>query len=143
MDWDGNRIDKLGKMIYIWSQFFIKVLQIIILDIKEWDKNKCRYSKENSSLQQRIYIYIMECMISIKIPQKGKNKNLSRELQKDKSIQTLSPAIHLEGWGKHFEHEYRNKPSKNLIESWKTNEWSQCSLKGPHPLLIESNVEFQ
>ena len=35
MDWDGNRIDKLGKMIYIWSQFFIKVLQIIILDIKE------------------------------------------------------------------------------------------------------------
>ena len=56
-------------------------------------------------------------MISIKIPQKGKNKNLSRELQKDKSIQTLSPAIHLEGWGKHFEHEYTNKPSKNLIES--------------------------
>ena len=56
-------------------------------------------------------------MISIKIPQKGRKKNFSRELQKDKSFQTLSPAIHLEGWGKHFEHEYTNKPSKNLIES--------------------------
>ena len=85
MDWDGNRIDKLGKMIYIWSQFSTKVLQIIILDIK--------------------------------IRQKGKKKNFSRELQKDKSIQTLSPAIYLEGWGKHFEHEYTNRPSKNLIES--------------------------
>ena len=85
MDWDGNRIDKLGKMTYIWSQFSTKVLQIIILRIK--------------------------------IPQKGKKKTFSRQLQKDKSIQTLSLAIHLEGWGKHFEHEYTNKPSKNLIES--------------------------
>ena len=41
-------------------------------------------------------------MISSKIPQKGRK---------------LSPAIHLEGWGKHFEHEYIIKPSKTLIES--------------------------
>ena len=27
----------------------------------------------------------------------------------------LNPAIHLEGWGKHFEHEYIIKPSKNLM----------------------------
>ena len=53
-------------------------------------------------------------MISIKIPQKGRKKNFSRELQKDKSFQMLSPAIHLEGWDKHFEHEYIIKPSKNL-----------------------------
>ena len=26
----------------------------------------------------------------------------------------LSPAIHLEEWDKHFEHEYIIKPSKNL-----------------------------
>ena len=29
----------------------------------------------------------------------------------------VSPAIHLEGWGKYFEHEYIIKPSKSLIES--------------------------
>ena len=53
-------------------------------------------------------------MISSKIPQKGRKKNFkfSQELQKDKSFQTLSPAIHPEGWGKHFEHEYIIKPSK-------------------------------
>ena len=127
----------------IWSQFSTKVLQITILDIKDWDKNKCQYSKENSSLEQRIYIYIIECMISIKIPQKGRKKNFSRELQKDKSFQTLSPSIHKEGWGKYLEHEYTIKLSKNLIESWKTNEWSQCSLKRSCPLSIDSNTEFQ
>ena len=49
-------------------------------------------------------------MISIKMPQKGRKKflNFSQELRKDKSFQMLSPAIHLEGWGKHFEHEYIN-----------------------------------
>ena len=48
---------------------------------------------------------------------KRRKKNFCRELQKDKSFQTLIPAIHLEGWGKHFEHEHTIKPSKNLIES--------------------------
>ena len=56
-------------------------------------------------------------MISIKIPQKGRKKNFSQELQKDKSLQALSPAIHLEGWGKYFEHECIIKLTKNLIES--------------------------
>ena len=60
----------------------------------------------------------------IKIPQKGRQKIFSWKLKKDKSFQTLNPAIHVEGWGKHFEHEYIVKPSKDLIESWKTNEWS-------------------
>ena len=126
----------------MWSQFSTKVLQIIILDIKDWEKNKCQYSKENSSLEQRNYIYRIECMISIKIPQKGSKKIFSQELQKYKSFQMVSPAIHLEGCGKYFEHEYIIKPSKNLIESWKTNEWSQCSLKGSRPLSVESNAEF-
>ena len=41
----------------IWFQFSTKVLQITIFDIKDWDKNKCQYSKENSSLEQRIYLH--------------------------------------------------------------------------------------
>ena len=43
----------------IWSQFSTKVLhlQMTILEIKDWDKNKCQYSKENSSLEQRIYLH--------------------------------------------------------------------------------------
>ena len=56
-------------------------------------------------------------MISIKIPQKGRKNNFSQELQKEKSFQTFNPVIHLEGWVKHFEHEYIIKPSKNLRES--------------------------
>ena len=58
-------------------------------------------------------------ILSIKIPQKGRKKNFkfSQESQKLKSFQKLSPAIHLEGWARHFEHEYRIKPSKYLIES--------------------------
>ena len=31
-------------------------MQMTILEIKDWDKNKCQYSKENSSLEQRIYL---------------------------------------------------------------------------------------
>ena len=56
-------------------------------------------------------------ILSIKIPQKGRGENFkfSQELQKDKSFQMLGPAIHLEGWARHFEHEYIIKPSKNLI----------------------------
>ena len=41
----------------IWSQFSTKVLQITILDIKDWDKNKFQYSKENSSLEHREFIF--------------------------------------------------------------------------------------
>ena len=49
-------------------------------------------------------------MISIKISHRERKKNFkfSQELQKDKSFQMLSPAIHLEGWGKHFKHKYIN-----------------------------------
>ena len=102
----------------IWCQFSTKVLQITILDTKDWDKNKCQYSKENSSLEQRIYIYIIKCIISIKIPKKEGRKilNFSQELQKDKRFQTLRSAIHLERWDKHFKHECIIKPSKILIE---------------------------
>ena len=59
----------------IWSQFSTKKLQITILDIKNWDKNKYQYSKQNSSLEQRFYIYVIKSMISIKRPQKGRKKN--------------------------------------------------------------------
>ena len=84
-------------------------------------------------------------ILSIKIPQKGREKNFkcSKEWQNDKNFQTLSPAIHLEGWARHFEHEYVVKLSKDLIESWKTNKWSQWSLKRSCPLAIESNTKFK
>ena len=55
-------------------------------------------------------------MISIKIPQKRRKENFSQELRKHRSFQMPSSAIHLEEWGKHFEHEYIFKPFKNLIE---------------------------
>ena len=59
----------------IWSQFTTKVLQINI-DINEWDKiYKCKYSKENSSLEQNLYLHNQMHMVSIKIPQKGRKKN--------------------------------------------------------------------
>ena len=32
----GNRIDKLGEI--VWSQFSVKVLQITILNIDDWDR---------------------------------------------------------------------------------------------------------
>ena len=57
-------------------------------------------------------------MISIKITQKGRKKNLkffSRITKRN--FQMLSPAIHLEGWGKYFEHEYIIKRSKDSLES--------------------------
>ena len=41
----------------IWSQFSTKVLQIPIFDIKDWDKNKCSYPKENSPLEQNLYLH--------------------------------------------------------------------------------------
>ena len=84
-------------------------------------------------------------ILSIKIPQKRREKNFkfSQEWQKDKSFQALSPAIHLEGWDRHFGHEYIIKSSKNLIESWTTNEWSYCSLKRSFPLSVKSNAEFK
>ena len=58
-------------------------------------------------------------ILSIKTPQKGREKNFKfyHELQNDKSFQTLSPAIDLEGWARHFELEYIIKPYNNSIES--------------------------
>ena len=48
----GNRIDKLGKM--VWSQFSTKVLQVIILDTDDWDRIRFnQYSKGNSSSEQK------------------------------------------------------------------------------------------
>ena len=40
----GNRIDKLGKM--VWPQFTTKVLQITILDIDDCDKIRVDIQKE-------------------------------------------------------------------------------------------------
>ena len=51
--------------------------------------------------------------INPKYLKKGGEKNLKfpHELHKDKSIKTLSPAIHLEWWDRRFEHEYMIKLS--------------------------------
>ena len=46
-----------------------------------------------------------------------KDKKIKAYLKRIKASKTLSPAIHLEGWAKHFKHEYKIKFSENLIES--------------------------
>ena len=38
--------------------------------------------------------------------EREKNLKFPQEGHKDESIQTLCPAIHLEEWARHFEHEY-------------------------------------
>ena len=68
----GNRIDKLGKM--IWSQFSTKVLQITILHINDWDRISVNSQKKTfacrKSLKQNLYLDNQIHMVSIKIPQK-------------------------------------------------------------------------
>ena len=61
----------------------------------------------------------MHDTINPKNPKKEREKNFKfpQEWQKDKSIQSLSPSIHLKGWTRHFEHEYIMKLPKKLIES--------------------------
>ena len=98
----------------IWSQFSTKVLQITILHINDWDKISI-IIQQKTHLSNRIYIYIMKCIWtqSKYLPKEGTRiLFFSQELQKDKSFQMVSPAIHLEGWGKYSEHEYIN-----LLES--------------------------
>ena len=63
-------------------------------------------------------------------------------MTQDESLEIPSLAIHLEEWTRHFEHEYIIKLTKNIIKSWKTNEWSQCFLKRYCSLSVESNAEF-
>ena len=93
-------------------------------------------------LYNRVYICIIKCLWyqSKYFKKEGRRiLNFSQELQKDKSFQMLSQTIHLEEWGKYFEHKYIIKPSKNLIESWKTNEWFHCSLKDLVPYRLNLN----
>ena len=125
----------------IWLQFSTKVLEITILHINDWDN-----IQKKTHLWDRVYVCIIKCIWyqSKNLKKEGRRiLNFFQEWQKDKSFQMLGPAIHLEGWGKYFEYEYTIKPSKNLLESWKTNEWSQCSLRRSRPLSVESNAEFQ
>ena len=61
----------------VWSQFSIKVLQITILDIDDWDRIRVnQYSKENSSLEQNSSLHnqIYTWYYQSKIPQKGKGE---------------------------------------------------------------------
>ena len=98
----------------IWSQFSTKVLQITILHINDWDKISI-IIQQKTHLSNRIYIYIIKCIWnqSKYLPKEGTRiLFFSQELQKDKSFQMISQAIHLEGWGKYSEHEYIN-----LLES--------------------------
>ena len=80
MGWDiyayGNRIDKLGKM--VWYQFSTIVLQITILGIGDWHRTRAK--RVNSQK---------------KIPQKGKGEEfyISSRMTKDKSFQTVQLSI--------------------------------------------------
>ena len=79
-----------------------ELLQIAILDIDDWDKIRVnQYSKENSSLEQNSSLHNQICTWYYQ--SKGKDK-VPQEWQKDTSFQTLNPAIHLEGWSRHFGH---------------------------------------
>ena len=40
----GNRIDKLGKI--VWSQFSTKVLRITIFNIDDWDRIRINIQKK-------------------------------------------------------------------------------------------------
>ena len=54
MGWDiyayGNRIDKLGKM--VWYQFSTIVLQITILGIGDWHRTRAK----RVNIQKKIYL---------------------------------------------------------------------------------------
>ena len=137
----SNRINKLGKM--IWSQFSTEVFQVTLYLWYWWlgriFKGKVIYRTEFLFALLNIHD------IHPKHLKKEKEKNFKfpQECQKNKWFQTLSRAIHLEGWARHFEHEFIIKFPINLIEFWKTNEWSQCFLKRSCPLSIVSNAEFK
>ena len=99
----------------IWPKFSVKVLQITIVHINEWDN-----IQNKAYLWNRIYICkIKYIWYQSKYLRKEERRilNFSQELQKDKNFLVLNPAFHLEGWGKYFKHEYIIKPSKNFIES--------------------------
>ena len=59
--------------------------------------------------------------------EREKNLNFPQESHKDQSIETHNPAIHLQGWAKHFEHEY-------IIKLF---------IKRSCPPSIKSNAEFR
>ena len=117
----GNKIDKLGKM--IWPQSRTEVLQIMT---RRQDKCHCTKKlslEQSSSLDNQIHdidpTYLKkERVKNLKFPQKQ---------HRDESIKTHSSAIHLKGWARHFKHEYIIKLPK----------------KGSRFPLVESNAELR
>ena len=75
----------------------------------EWDRMaKCHYTKKSSldrksSLQNKIHDIINPRYLK---KERGKYLKFPQEWHKDESIKTDSPAIHLNGRARHFEHEY-------------------------------------
>ena len=82
MGWDiyayGNRIDKLGKM--VWYQFSTIVLQITILGIGDWHRTRAKRVniQKKIYLSDRIHLYIIKYIhhtINPKYLKKGREKN--------------------------------------------------------------------
>ena len=66
---------------------------------------------------------------------------ISPETGKNKTSQTPSSTLHLEGWTVYFRERhtmklYKNKMNPKVIKS------HQCSLEGSHAVLIEISAEF-
>ena len=120
--YQGNKIDKLGKM--IWPQFSIKVLQIWVGQ----DKYHYTHTHTKSHLQNKIHLYIIHDIINPKYLKKEREKNTKfpQEWLKDET-RYIVQLIHLKGWTSHFEREYIIKLSQ----------------KGSCPPSVESNVEFR
>ena len=96
----------------------------------EWDRMaKCHYTKKSSSDQKSSLQNKIHDIINPKYLKKERGKNLKfpQEWHKVESIKTDSPAIHLKGRARHFEHEYIIKLSKKI------------SL----PTSVEFNAEFR
>ena len=114
----GNKIDKLGKM--IWPQFSTKVLQVWL------GQDKCHYTKKRSLEQSSSLHNQIDYIFNPKYHKKEREKNLkfSQEQLKDE-IKYIVQLIHLKGWARLFQYEYIIKLSK----------------KGSRPRSVESNAE--
>ena len=95
--------------------------------------DECQYSKENSSFEKiealfekektdrqpnsfiKSVVYSSNKYHS-KSPYKGKKKEYTfpQECQKDKSFQTLSPSLHLDGWARHIARVFPDKTGSHV-----------------------------
>ena len=86
-------------------------------------KKKKKSIEQNSSLHNQIHDNEIHDIINPKylIKEREKNLKIPKKWHKYESIKTLSPAIHLEEWDRHFEHEYIIRLSKKDFVPYQLN----------------------